>query len=259
MRLRTPSPPPDLALAARPGSTAADDLRRVRRRARWQRLLRRAGVATAVVAGLGTATWVMGYSDLLAVRAVDVSGAPEPLAAQLAELAEVPFGEPLARVDTAAVRDRVAAVPDVASVAVSRQWPSTVGIAVVPRTPLASIADGGQWRLVDADGVVFSQVPAPLEDLPVLQAPDSDSGQQARAAGVGVAAALPTDVLVQVARIEAGSPVEVRLVLRDGRVVVWGSAQGTQRKAEVLTALLSTPASQYDVSVPDRPTLRPAS
>ena len=33
---------------------------------------------------------------------------------------------------------------------------------------------------------------------------------------------------------------------------------GSDRGAEVLAALLDTPATQYDVSVPDRPTLSPA-
>lgn len=258
MRLRTPSPPPDLAPATRPPSSAADDLRRVRRRDGRYRLLRRAGLATAALVLLGTATWVIGYSDLLDARDVTVTGVPAELAAQLVETAAVPLGKPLARVDTAGVRDRVADVPDVASVTVSRQWPSTLAIAVVPRTPVASIADEGQWRLVDADGVVFSSQPSPAEGLPVLRAPDGEAGQPSRQAGVSVAAALPADVLAEVARIEAGSPVEVRLVLRDGRVVVWGSAQEPRRKAQVLAVLLGTPASQYDVSVPDRPTLRPA-
>jgi cell division protein FtsQ len=51
--------------------------------------------------------------------------------------------------------------------------------------------------------------------------------------------------------------VQVRLVLRDGRPVEWGSAERSSRKASVLAVLLDTPASAYDVSVPDRPSLRP--
>ena len=111
---------------------------------------------------------------------------------------------------------------------------------------------------VDVDGVLFSPSAEPAADLPVLAAPADVAGEQARAAGVGVVAALPSRVLRQVARIEAPSPLAVRLVLRDGRVVIWGSAQDAELKADVLDVLLETPATQYDVSVPDRPTLRPS-
>ena len=43
-------------------------------------------------------------------------------------------------------------------------------------------------------------------------------------------------------------------MLRDGRQVVWGSAEDSAAKAEVLVALLKEPAKRYDVSVPGQPT-----
>ena len=49
---------------------------------------------------------------------------------------------------------------------------------------------------------------------------------------------------------------DVRLLAELG-LVAWGSEDQSERKAQVLTVLLDTPATQYDVSVPDRPTLRP--
>ncbi len=223
----------------------------------------------AVLAG---ATWVVGYSELLTADQVEVTGAEPPLADQVRSVADVPLGTPLARLDTDAVSARVEAIPDVASVSVTRSWPSTVVVAVQPRQPVAVVADGGGWVLVDAEGVMFpgpsgdapvgdaSAGDAPVEalDLPELVAPTTDEGADTRRAGVSVAVALPSAVVLQLDRIEAPSPVEVRLVLDDGRVVTWGSAEQPERKAEVLAALLDTPATQYDVSVPDRPTLRPA-
>ena len=47
---------------------------------------------------------------------------------------------------------------------------------------------------------------------------------------------------------------EIDLVLRDERLVRWGSAESSAEKAEVLIALLSQPARVYDVSVPGQPT-----
>lgn len=257
MRLRTPSPPPDLASAARVTPADPPDLEGARRRATATSRLRRAGILAAVVAAVMLVTWLVGYSTLLAAEDVVVEGADGSLAEQVLGAAAVPLGAPLARVDTGAVAERVESVPEVAAASVSRGWPDTVVVTVTPRQPLASMASDGVWRLVDGDGVLFSEVADPAEGLPVLVASDSPDDLEARAAGASVASALPADVLAAVERIEAGSSVEVRLVLRDGRLVVWGSADDPERKAEVLTTLLSTPATEYDVSVPDRPTLRP--
>lgn len=259
MRLRTPSPPPDLAPSQTLDATPlAESLGRRRRRATWRTRLVRGGVAMSVAAVLGLGAWVVGYSDLLTAQQVRVDGVPAPLAEQVVEAASVPLGRPLARIDTDAVAERVQTLPAVAAASASRSWPSTVVLTVTPRVPVASLFSDGGWYSVDAEGVLFDPGDAPAADLPVLAAPDTEVGLDARAAGVSVAQALPSEVRGQVARIEAPSPVEVRLVLRDDRVVVWGSADDAARKAEVLDVLLQTPATQYDVSVPDRPTLRPA-
>jgi cell division septal protein FtsQ len=215
-------------------------------------------VGLAVLAVLALLTWVIGYSSLLTADQVRIDGVDGPLARQVQEAADVPLGLQLARVDTDAVAQRVQSVPAVATATVSRGWPRTVVIAVEPRVPLASVSGEEGWYRVDVDGVLFSPSAEPAADLPVLAAPADVAGEQARAAGVGVVAALPSRVLRQVARIEAPSPLAVRLVLRDGRVVIWGSAQDAELKADVLDVLLETPATQYDVSVPDRPTLRPS-
>ncbi len=257
MRLRTPSPPPDLAPTSRAVPEPASDLRQARRRATWKARARRAAVAGGVVVLLGGAAWVVGYSDLLVVDEVEVRGVEGPLADEVVGAAAVPMGEPLARVDTDATAAEVETIPDVADASVVRSWPATIVLDVTLREPVASLGVEGEWRLVDADGVLFGSTPQPASGIPVLVASVTDEGAAARTAGVSVAAALPPSVLRQVDRIEALSPVDVRLVLRDGRVVVWGSEQDGDRKAEVLAVLLQTPATQYDVSVPDRPTLRP--
>jgi len=224
----------------------------------WRSRARRAALAAAVLVLLGGAAWVVGYSDLLVVEQVEVRGVDGPLADDVKDAASVPMGVPLARVDTDATAAEVETVADVAEVSIIRSWPRTIVLDVTPRVPVASLDAAGEWRLVDAEGVVFGSTAGPQDGAPVLIAPATDEGTDVRVAGVTVAAALPPRVLRQVDRIEALSPVDVRLVLRDGRVVVWGDQQDAARKADVLTVLLRTPATQYDVSVPDRPTLRPA-
>ena len=55
-----------------------------------------------------------------------------------------------------------------------------------------------------------------------------------------------------------GSVDEIELVLANGRRVVWGSAEDSEAKAEVLAVLLKRPGNQIDVSVPGRPTRKSA-
>ena len=62
------------------------------------------------------------------------------------------------------------------------------------------------------------------------------------------------DLARRVDHLEARSVDQISLVLRDGRTVVWGSADQSAEKAKVLQALLGFDAQQYDVSVPGRPT-----
>ena len=51
---------------------------------------------------------------------------------------------------------------------------------------------------------------------------------------------------------------QITLVLRDGREVLWGSADESALKAQVIDRLLvSQKAGVYDVSVPGSPTTRP--
>jgi cell division protein FtsQ len=51
---------------------------------------------------------------------------------------------------------------------------------------------------------------------------------------------------------------QISLVLKDGRKVVWGSADQSDTKADVLATLLAGVQAQvYDVSVPSKPTTTP--
>ena len=68
--------------------------------------------------------------------------------------------------------------------------------------------------------------------------------------------ALPPRVAHRVDVLEVGSVDEIELVLVNGRRVVWGSADDSDQKAEVLDVLLKRPGNQIDVSVPGRPTTR---
>jgi cell division protein FtsQ len=219
-------------------------------------------VAGLLVAGAGA--WVLLGSPLLAVRTVQVDGERTLSAEQVVQVAEITERTPLLRVNTAAAAARVARLPQVASVEVTRGWPGTVVVTVAERVPVAVVVQGGTRQLVDAGGVVFDTITgdAPAGVVP-LDVRDPGPDDAATTAALGALTALPRDVRAQVTGLAAHTADDVTLSLTDGRSVLWGSADRTERKAEVLGALLEQidsgaldPAGTLDVSTPDSVVLR---
>lgn len=229
--------------------------RRFARRA-WSRrwaTLRRVLLLLVLVALVTGAGWLVFVSSVLAVEQVQVRGVRTVSEQRITAAAAVPLGEPLARVDVDRVRERVEDVSVVARADISRSWPHTVAIEVTERTPVAAVARGGRYRLIDAHGVMFRTVPQPRAGLPVMRV-----GQHPRAAeeAAAVVAALPRRLAHRVAEVEATTMDSIAFELRDGRRVVWGSAESSALKAKVLGALIERQARVYDVSVPGSPTLQ---
>lgn len=216
-------------------------------------MLRRLAMLLVLVGLVAGAGWLVFVSSVLAVERVQVSGVRTVSADRITGAAVVPVGEPLASVDVDEIRRRVEDVPVVARADISRSWPHTVSIEVTERTPVAAVRGGGAgYRLIDADGVMYRTVSDP-RDLPVMSA-----GEHPRAAveGAAVLAALPRSLAKRVAEVEATTMDSIELHLQDGRTVVWGSAERSALKAQVLGALIERKASVYDVSVPGVPTVR---
>lgn len=213
-------------------------------------------VAGAAVLLLGVAAWAVGFTGLLGVRTVAVTGTRALPADDIRAAAAVAPGEPLARVDTGAVAGRVRALPGVARVAVSRSWPSTVRITVTERTGVAVLPRDGAIWLVDADGVVFQRLTARPRGRPRLDVANAAPGDEATTAALDALTGLPDPVARQVLAVAAPTPDSVRLTLTGKRVVVWGGPQDAGTKARVLTALLTRPGHTYDVSNPAVVTVR---
>lgn len=230
--------------------------RRPGRRTGWRpsrRLLLWGGAAVGLVVALLTLVLL---TPVMSVRSVEVDGLSGATADTIRELADVEMGGPLARVDTDAIADRLRTLPELASVTVQRSWPSTVTLVVIERVPLAVVdRDGTQW-LIDADGVLFAQVTSPPAGLPALVVDAAGPADASTRAALDVLQVLPADILARVGRITATSADGVRLKLVGGRTVVWGSAEDSARKAEVLAAVFGQPGGLIDVSSPEAVVIR---
>jgi cell division protein FtsQ len=239
---------------ARVSATSADRFAARSRARRWEGLRPLVTLVLLLVLA-AVAGWVLYASPWFAVRTVEVSGVRELSRQAVLDAARVDLGTPLVRLDPAEVRERVAALPRVESAEVSRHWPRAVRITVVERRTAAVVRSGRSYLLVDPGGVVFGTVARPPRGVPFILAQPA-TGQGSLRAAVGVLRALPAAIARRVTAVRAGSPDAIVLDLSGGVAVMWGSAQDSGRKAEVLAALMRQPAKVYDVSAPEAPTTR---
>jgi cell division protein FtsQ len=231
-----------------PAGPRLEERARAERATRRRRRLRHAGQALLVLLPLAAVAWVVLASTWLAVDRVAVTGTGRVTTEAVVQAAAVAPGTPLARVDTRAVEDRISALPPVADVAVRRTWPGTLTVEVTERTPAAAVPSGSGVTLVDASGVLFGGEPAQPPGVVRLEVADPGPEDPATRAALEVSAALPDALRSRVTVVQAPSPSGVRLVLADGREVVWGRPGGTATKAAAVLALLDRPGTVFDVS-----------
>lgn len=202
------------------------------------------------------ATWLVAFSSVFGVRSVIVRGTQLLSAHQVEDAARISHGTPLLRLNEAAVTRRIEQLPEVGSAEVTTSFPSTVTITITERVPVGYLKQGNGFVLVDHTGEQYRTTGTRPAKLPLFVVP---SGADARSSGGAlaiVAAALPARIRAKTASIQALNPQAITLVLKDGRVVQWGSADRSTEKARVLVALLPHAAAQLDVSNPDQPFTR---
>ncbi|MQW76463.1 FtsQ-type POTRA domain-containing protein [Nocardioides sp. dk4132] len=244
---------------ARSALPDAEASRRRFARRQWRRrwLTWKYGVAAFLVLLVAGATvWALWFSSWLSVEGVEVRGTSVLDAAAVTEAAQVPDGRALVSVDLAGVEARVEALAPVLDAEVTRQWPDRVLVEIEERTAIAVVELSGRVRGMDADGVLFRDYPKMPDDLPRVQAASGIDSEALRESAA-VIAALPGDLAATVDHVEVESIDRISFVLRDDREVLWGSAEETELKAEVLPGLLRQEGSVFDVSVPARPTIQP--
>jgi cell division protein FtsQ len=206
------------------------------------------------IVGVGLAL-ILYFTPAMSARNIVVTGTGTVTREEVLDAAQVQPGTPLLQINTDKVADRVAAIRRVASARVQRQYPSALRITIVERVPVVvkDFPDGP--HLFDRDGVDFATAPPPPA-LPYLDVADPGPNDPATKAALQVMLALRPEVAGQVGKIAAPSVSSITLTLGDGRVVIWGSTDRTDEKAEKLAALLTQPGRTYDVSSPDLPTVK---
>jgi len=207
-------------------------------------------------------SYILGWSPLLSVRSVEITGAPTK-ESQLAisRSLDIAQGDKLARVDPRALSNRLRSFDWVESSQVSRNWISgKVSISITTRTPIALYSEPGKPQVVlDSSGKTFA-TPADIADgLPKVSAKSVDGGL----AAIKVFTALPESFSKNIDRMSAARTnnflIYGKFQGQDLRII-WGDGEDTDLKVQVIEALLKREENQnlrmIDVSAPHAPIVK---
>jgi cell division protein FtsQ len=227
-------------------------------RARQRRM--RAALPWAVAGGAlalaGLVAWLVLGTGLFGVREVRVVGVDLVTPVQVREAAAVPDGVPLARVDLTATAGRIGRLAPVERATVTRDWPDTLVVHVVERTPVAVVPQGDRFVVVDGSGVAFRSEPSRPAGLPLARVARPGPDDPETRAALQVLAALTPQLRAALVDVTVEGLARIKVRLTGDRTIVWGDATRGADKARVATTLLGRNADTIDVSAPDVVTFR---
>jgi len=238
-----------------------DEVRRFTRRTRHRRAawLWSGGV----LVGLLVAVAVTVFSPLLELRTITVEGADRVDATAVRVALEDQVGTPLALVDQDRVEQALEGFPLIASYVTETAPPHTLVVRLAERQPVAVVPAGERFELVDPAGIVLQQLDARPDGVPLVDVGAAPTDGPLFRAVTEVLLALPASLRATVDQATATTADDVTLTLTTGETVVWGSADRSARKAQVLAGLVADQgrrdpgaAVEYDVSAPDNGIIR---
>jgi cell division protein FtsQ len=238
--------------------------------ARVRRRRRVLGWALAAIAlAVGVAYLIR--TPLFGLTAVRVEGTEAVAHAEVLQASQVRIGEPYLGLDLVAIRARVAALPRVASVRVTRDYPSSLRITVTERPPVASVSAGSVYWLIAADGTVLDAAASRPADLPYVASvplPDGVGPGTRLPPGNELANALTAlggmapQLKRQVAGVDARTLDSLEFTLKDGTRVLYGLAVDQPAKDAAVSLVRRTlkregrEAQRIDVRNPSTPTVQ---
>ncbi len=216
------------------GEMLLDDYdRRQLRRRKERRMIGVAALICLVSASIG-----LYFSPILRVQHVEVTGTSALNPDDVATLADI-RGDSMVSSTFTGAEARVAALPQVRSVQIQRQWPDTIEIAVTERAPWATWTAGATPYTIDETGVVLATTAA--DSGPIIHAPASagplQPGDQVDADALALTYSLveqvPAQLGVNLTEIDWSTNSGVTVTTDAGYKVVFGDSANTQYKLAV--------------------------
>jgi cell division protein FtsQ len=190
-------------------------------------------VVVVVISALVLAAGVVSRSSLLDVRTIDVTGASRLTTARVIARAHIDGSTNALWLDEEAVERRLERHPWISEAYVSVALPSTVGISIVERTPVAVATNRFGELYIAADGTSLGRANGDV-GLPLIESAD-------REVAAAALAAMPVDVrsAVESVEYEDDGSLEVRVRLHDGVTVAYGPADRLVAKGLVVERILA--------------------
>lgn len=237
------------------------EVRRFTRRSRH----RRAAWITAgavVVVLVGSVT-ISVFSPLLSLQTVRVEGTSRVDRAAVQKSLDQQVGKPLALIDFAAVKTDLSNFPLIESYVTETMPPHTLVVRITEREPIASVKVGKTYELVDPAGVIIQTSTKQPANYPIVDLKGQALDGKVFRSTAEVLLSLPAQLRTTVKTVSASTADDVTFTLTTGEQVVWGSADESARKAQLLAGLIKdhkarnpTQSVVYDVSAPDNGIIR---
>ena len=199
---------------------------------------------------LAAATYVLGYSSLFTVSAVDVVGSKNQINPGIS------IGQKLARVEPRAIAAKFENLDWVESANVSRNWINgKVTIELTERTPVAIFNN----QVIDSTGKSFALRSEPSSPLVQIQASDLEAAVSA----VSFFTSLPEELKSALTVVKVRSTGALVLEINNAGKnleIRWGTNSDNELKLKVYKALLALPENsaikRVDLSAPHAPIVK---
>jgi cell division protein FtsQ len=238
------------------------------------RRFNRIGITFFTTAILGGLVYVLGWSSLITIQAVEIKGTNQVnlISAQLsAGASNLVLGEPLARMNPKHEENLITDLEWIKAAEVSRNWwTREVQVLVTPKIPIAIFKVAGaaetKPRYLASDGSDFSspQVFTNLATISLINNGQNLVGQRRIIAGF--VANLPTDLIPGLENLEITNKGEVLMVTKLRKPTLrinWGSSNSPEEitvKSNVLKDLLDLPENKkityVDLTVANSPVVK---
>lgn len=187
-----------------------------------------------VVALLVVGGYLFSLSHAFYPRTIDVSGNRMVSKDAILAAAQVELNRNIWLQNTAAMTQRIEAIPYIDTAAVHRHMPGTISIDVKERTPFAVLDTGGTRELVDHTMRVLGAAEPDDATFPVLIAKNQ---QDARALAVALEAAMIAHL--DPASLDFDKYGDVEMTLRGGVRVYFGDLSTVAQKVTLVQPILA--------------------
>lgn len=250
--------------------------------------VRRLGVLVAIVVVLAGGGIALYYSNLFTIDGVAVKGVSHLTSQDMQQLAGVPDGTTLLRVDTSSIKQSLLKDAWVKDVAVHRVFPHTLELDVTERSIMAvvevpttnaksfvpwAIASDGMWLMpipaqdskegrltspqVYTDAAqVLHITDVPYSTKPVVGAYCTDASIKN---ALDIVTGMTTELASRVTAVKATEPESTTLTIKDGPDIVFGTADDIREKERVCLEIMKQHpegVAYINVRTVDRPTWR---